>query len=389
MKSFVTSYGCIEQKNSSTLIATENDTGLYVSFKVIGIVILAISIQILVSFLFVNTGNIEITRNQIAQSLLTASATNYYWSIGFLSLLIISLALKLFIWGEENKQKYFRYLSKYLSGLLFFISVFLLISLTNIQILSQSLFIAITNFPVGILYCILILVLLFFVYIGISFWKSPYSYYRERITIFSKTQNTLIQKITRYPIPLIIYKNGNFNFASSWVEAKYEYPLSDIISIHRYTSEKSDEFTYFVMLLFSKTNTYFPTIESRNIKENNQVLDIISTFLSLPCGEDLSNLSSSFIKNHFLVSHNQKISISATMMMTENQRRLAENPHDPDACLMLGLAFMGINQFDAAIEKLQQSKILYEKLGERRQSVKVGDYLDGLQAYMASKSIKN
>jgi hypothetical protein len=48
------------------------------------------------------------------------------------------------------------------------------------------------------------------------------------------------------------------NYDSSWVEAKYEYPLSDIISIHKYTSEKSDEFTYFAMLLFSRLIHIFP-----------------------------------------------------------------------------------------------------------------------------------
>jgi hypothetical protein len=56
---------------------------------------------------------------------------------------------------------------------------------------------------------------------------------------------------------------------------------------------------------------------------------------------------------------------------------------------MLGLAFMGINQFEAAIKKLQQSKILYEKLGEKRQSVKVADYLYRLQTYMIPNSINN
>jgi hypothetical protein len=163
------------------------------------------------------------------------------------------------------------------------------------------------------------------------------------------------------------------------------------------------------MLLFSKTNTYFPTIESRTVKENNQVLDIVCKFLSLPKGEDLNNKNLIF-SNHLvnitlerifdpnlvnnqssriLGSHNQKISVSATMMMEENQRRLALNPNDPEACLMLGLAFMGINQFEAAIKKLQQSKILYEKLGEQRQSVKVADYLYRLQTYMIPNSINN
>ena len=35
MKPFITSYGRIEQKNSTTLVVTENDTGLYVSFNII------------------------------------------------------------------------------------------------------------------------------------------------------------------------------------------------------------------------------------------------------------------------------------------------------------------------------------------------------------------
>jgi hypothetical protein len=129
----------------------------------------------------------------------------------------------------------------------------------------------------------------------------------------------------------------------------------------------------------------------------------------LPKGEDLNNKNLIF-SNHLvnitlerifdpnlvnnqssriLGSHNQKISVSATMMMEENQRRLALNPNDPEACLMLGLAFMGINQFEAAIKKLQQSKILYEKLGEQRQSVKVADYLYRLQTYMIPNSINN
>jgi hypothetical protein len=405
MKPFITSYGRIELKNSTTLVVTENDTGLYVSFNIIGIVFLTISILSLVRLSFLKMSEMEITRSQLAQSILNASSASYYFLGGFISLLILMLSLKLLIWGQENKQKYF----KYLSGLLFLVSTFLLVSLTNTHILSQGIFTLIRKFPVGFFYSILILVSSLFLYLGISFWKSPYPYYRERIITFSLTKSTLIQKIIRYPIPFIIYKNRKLNYDSSWVEAKYEYPLSDIISIHKYTSEKSDEFTYFVMLLFSKTNTYFPTIESRTVKENNQILNIISSFLSLPCGKDLniknlgfSNplfnatfgriLDPNLVNNHvnnILASHSQKISVSATMMMSENNKRLAINPNDPEACLMLGLAFMGINQFEAAIKKLQQSKILYEKLGEKRQSVKVADYLYRLQTYMIPNSINN
>jgi hypothetical protein len=62
----------------------------------------------------------------------------------------------------------------------------------------------------------------------------------------------------RYPIPFVIYRNGKLNYVSSWVEAKYKYPLSDVTSIHKYTSEKSDEFTYFAMLLFSRLIHIFP-----------------------------------------------------------------------------------------------------------------------------------
>jgi hypothetical protein len=35
----------------------------------------------------------------------------------------------------------------------------------------------------------------------------------------------------RYPIPFVIYRNGKLNYVSSWVEAKYKYPLSDVTSI--------------------------------------------------------------------------------------------------------------------------------------------------------------
>jgi hypothetical protein len=123
-------------------------------------------------------------------------------------------------------------------------------------------------------------------------------------------------------------------------------------------------------------------LNNKNLIFSNHLVNIT---LELIFDPNLVNNQSSRI----LGSHNQKISVSATMMMEENQRRLALNPNDPEACLMLGLAFMGINQFEAAIKKLQQSKILYEKLGEQRQSVKVADYLYRLQTYMIPNSINN
>lgn len=136
MKPFLTSYGRIERKNSTTLVVTENDTGLYVSFNIIGIVFLTISILSLVRLSFFKISNLEITRSQLAQSILNASSASYYWGFGFISLLILMLALKLLIFGQENRQKYF----KYLSGLLFFISAFLIVNLTYTPILSQGLF---------------------------------------------------------------------------------------------------------------------------------------------------------------------------------------------------------------------------------------------------------
>jgi hypothetical protein len=125
-----------------------------------------------------------------------------------------------------------------------------------------------------------------------------------------------------------------------------------------------------------------PIEPNKNLIFSNHLVNITLERIFDP---NLVNNQSSRI----LGSHNQKISVSATMMMEENQRRLALNPNDPEACLMLGLAFMGINQFEAAIKKLQQSKILYEKLGEQRQSVKVADYLYRLQTYMIPNSINN
>ncbi len=74
------------------------------------------------------------------------------------------------------------------------------------------------------------------------------------------------------------------------------------------------------------------------------------------------------------------------MMLEENQRRLAENENDPEANLMIGLALMGMKLFDAATEKLQKSKKLYEQIGQKENSVKVQDYLELLQIHERNMS---
>jgi len=74
------------------------------------------------------------------------------------------------------------------------------------------------------------------------------------------------------------------------------------------------------------------------------------------------------------------------MMLEENQRRLTENENDPEANLMIGLAFMGMKLFDAATEKLQKSKKLYEQIGQKENSVKVQDYLELLQIHERNMS---
>ncbi len=74
------------------------------------------------------------------------------------------------------------------------------------------------------------------------------------------------------------------------------------------------------------------------------------------------------------------------MMLEENQRRLAHNDDNPEANLMLGLAYMGMNLLDVASEKLQKAKTLYERFGQKREAVKVKDYLDKLHLYLIANS---
>ncbi len=277
-----TSYGWIEQKNSNVLVSTENDTGIYVSFNLIGIAILVMSSFSFIALAFKKTSEFEIVRDAIAKTVLTAPKTAYYWAIALFSSLLLGLALHLLVRGRID------YYFKYLAGFLFFISAFLLAGLTNIERFSQQISLVISTIPAELLYVGSILIVLFLIYVGISFWKSPFPYYRQKITIFDKNTGYLIQEILRNPIPLIVCRNNGIGFNFPWVDEKYEYPLSDVVSVHQYTSENSDEFTFFTILHLRKTDTYFPTIESRTIEENNQAIDVLCQFLLLPRGEDLN-----------------------------------------------------------------------------------------------------
>jgi len=283
-KPFKTSYGQIEQTTPATLTLTSNNTGVYISFNLIGIVILSMSFPLMLDFLFLKNPKIfEISRNIFAENLLTAPAINYVWVIAFLVCLFLWLAIDFLI-----KARIIIF-CKYLSGLMFFTVAFLLACSTNIPSLSRQLALLVSKILLEIPYFGSIFVLLFLIYLGISLWNSPYPHEAEKIIVFDQNEGLMTERNIVYPLPLAFFSNVKIRFGRLPVlKEKYEYPLSDIVSIHKYTCDGGDEFTYYTTLNFGKTNTYFLAQWSKTERENQQVIEILSGFLAVPLGNDLN-----------------------------------------------------------------------------------------------------
>ena len=412
MLSLTTSSGKIEQKTSTMLVSTENNSGYYVDIRAVGIGILFGSSLAIISAFSSLISALQAS-TAIDSEELRSSIAGFFTDpliICLLSLVLFRLAIHLMIRGRVHS-----YL-KYLSALIFFLSALNLVLLTNTEISRQILSFILSEIPSNLFHFLIqtsnFMFLSFMVYIGISFCQAPFLHFRERVLIIDKNKHILTEKIIKNPFPLMLYRNGKITFASPWVKEKYEYPLTDIVAVHTY-NETSDTSGYWAMLHFAKTDTYLPAIMSEDRKENKQVIDVLCKFLAVPEGEDLNNKTISFSMSHIindvigcfdipknevarrkseeqsrkiLGTESQKIAVSAAMMLQENQRRLTVNPDDPEVNLMLGIAFMGMNLFDAATEKLQKSKMLYDQLGQEQQSLVVIDYLEKLQAYLTVNS---
>jgi hypothetical protein len=193
---------------------------------------------------------------------------------------------------EESSQNVYLSFKGIGITILFIWAYTLLSSGRVIELLSQKLPQGIDRTLVVLIYWLVMAIAL---YVGLSFWKSPFPFKRVKVTTLDKNTNTLIEEVISYPFPLVRFKNGSFVYnQKTSIESSFKYDLSSINSIHEYTYDAGDEFIYFAALYFKKFDVYLPIFDTHTQKKAAQVISILCEFLGVDRGVNLNKKSISF-----------------------------------------------------------------------------------------------